>query len=131
MAIVNLGTRTLTIGGTPALYTPFPFLPNQAYAFRFTPTVEFPGDVYSDFVIRPLITAGALANTVAHQVITYPVSPAPFVVLLPFSPLYRVGGDVALFVERVSRSPGFGDNAGNVTLNIIYDDANAIPTWLQ
>lgn len=130
MAIIDLGTRTISIGDLPSEYAPFFFDKDEAYIIRGTTTIEFPNNVYSVFRITPIFTNANNSGTRTHHDISIEITEGSFVFLLPFSGLYADDGTVTIRVERKPLIFGTGDTAGEVTLNLTYDDEASEKTWL-
>ena len=130
MALVNLGTNTLFIGGGAVDYTPFSFRDNRAYLINAIPSVQFPNNVFSEFLIRAVYDNGVNSNFYTHHLLKYPITSRGFVFLLPFSNVYGGNGNVRIEVERLPLIVGGSDEAGTVTLELTYDDSNDIRTWL-
>ena len=130
MAIVSLGTRTLSIGGLPQEYSSFVFRDSKAYLIKATSTIELPENVYSEYRIRGIFTNPNNFSVYTHHLISLPITERESTFLLPFSDLYDGDGSVVLEVERIPFVFGTGDSAGEVTLNLEYDDSNSARTWL-
>lgn len=130
MALVNLGTNTLDIGGGSKTYSSFTFRDDRAYLVNAIPTVEFPNNIFSEFLIRAKYSNGVNSDFYTHHYLRYPIITTGFVFLLPFSNLYGGNGDVTLEAERVPLIYGGSDYAGDVTLQLTYDDRTTVGTWL-
>lgn len=130
MAIVNLGTQILNIGGGGRAYSSFTFRDDRAYLLNAIPTVEFPDNIFSEFLIKAKYSNGVNSDFYTHHLLRYPVTTTGFVFLLPFSNLYGGNGDVTLEAERVPLIYGGSDYAGDVTLQLTYDDSTTVLTWL-
>lgn len=130
MALVNLGTQTLEVGGGAKTYSPFAFRDARAYLINAVPTVEFPNNVFSEFLIRAIYSNGTNFSFYTHHLYRYPIGTRGFVFLLPFSNLYDGNGAVEIEAERVPLILGGSDEAGIVTLELTYDDQTSAQTWL-
>lgn len=130
MAVVNLGTSTVDIGGVPVTYTPFAFRDNRAYLIEARCTIERPNLIFSRFQVRGIFTNSAYSMTYTHHLIDLPLSERNQVFLLPFSNLYDGNGTVTLEVERLPIVRGGGDDTGQVDLQLLYDDSADVRTWL-
>lgn len=130
MAIVDLGTFDVNIGGAPVEFTPFAFNRRRAYLLKAITTIDNPNSIFSRFQIRGIFTNANNFSVYTHHLIDLPVTTRDSVFLLPFSTLYASNGSVTIEAERLSFVTGGGDNAGNVSLNLSYDDAVNTRTWL-
>lgn len=129
MAIVNLGTRTISVGGGPVAFDPFPFLRNRAYAVLFTITAAQPNLIFSYLVVDLLLDLNLGLNIFYPTQYQLDILRSPRILFFPMSPLLQSDGNIFIGVERRNIIRGGGDG-GDVEISCIYDDAGDQPTWL-
>ncbi len=129
MAIVNLGTRTIAVGGSPVVFTPFPFIRTRAYAVLFTITAAQPNLVFSELYVDLFLTLNIGVNIFYPTQYILDILRSPRILFFPMSPLLRSDGNITIGIERRNIIRGGGDG-GDVTINCLYDDAGSQPTWL-
>ena len=130
MVIVNFGIRNMVIGQPPVLFDAISFRDARAYSFFGQFQITNPQEVYSRVIIKTLVDIPNFNNLIGHQRIELDIQPNQFIFLIPFSNLYNGNGTFQIQAERLSNIRGTKDGDSPVTLEIIYDDANDIRTWL-
>lgn len=129
MAIVNLGTFDLAVGGGVETYGSLAYRFNRAYALYLTFTSDnFPA-LFSYVRIFPYIKPnGGLPRLLSHHT-DVQITPEPQVFLFPCSRLFDADGDADFKVKRMSYIRTTGDRP-TVNLTMTYDDNIEEPTWL-
>lgn len=128
MAIVDLGTLNLVVGGGPVAYAAFPYDATTAIGVGAIFSSPNFGSIFSYVEIRVGILSGSLPLFLNAEPIRLDVSSVIQVMFVPFSPLYFGNGNCILTAERIPFWRGAGDGTP-LTLNLLYDDALTVPTW--
>lgn len=131
MAIVNLGTRQLNIGGGMQTFNAYPFKDDKAYLIKGLFTISQINNIFSFVRIRGLITVPGQPSFWAPIVVDLDIIPVPFSFFYPFSPLYDGDGTVVFYGERLPIVPGAGEIGTVVTLNLFYDDNINVGSWYR
>ncbi len=129
MAIVDLGTRIIPVGGGPVAFDPFPFLRTRSYAVLFTITAAQPNLIFSELFVDLFLDLNIGINIFYPTQYVLDILRSPRVLFFPMSPLLRSDGNIIIGMERRNIIRGGGD-VGDVTINCLYDDAGDQPTWL-
>ena len=128
MAIVDLGTQTLTTGLNPVPYTPFAYDENLAYSIGVILTSSNFNQIFSYIRVRTLLQVPgfpAYSPIWCEEIEIIPVNQLFF---FPASPLFFGSGTCQFFAERLPRWRGAGD-ATVCTMQLLYDDALTVPSW--
>lgn len=125
MAIVDLGTRTIAVGGSPVVFTPFPFRTRKAYAVRFIITAAQPNLVFSELIVDLFLELNNGTNVFYPTQYVLDILRSPRDLFFPMSDLIEDDGQVVIGIERRNIIRGGGDG-GDVTINCLWDDANSI-----
>jgi hypothetical protein len=131
MAIVNLGTQVLDIGGGAKSFTPINFKDDRAYLIKGVFTISNPNNIFSLVRVRAFLTLPGQPPFWAASFVELEILPEPFSFFYPFSPLYDGDGTAIFFAERIPKTSGAGELGTVVTLNLFYDDETDIGTWLR
>lgn len=129
MAIVNLGTVVIPVGGTPQSFSPFSINNNRAYGIYFSITAAQPTNIFSFLRVTGQYTRDDGLVHYYHSSYDIEILESPKFLLFPFSNIYNGNGSFQPIVSRVNRIRGGGDS-GDVTIQAQYDDEADIRTWL-
>lgn len=129
MAIVDLGTQTISVNGGPVAFTPFPFDRDRSYAVLFTITATQPNQVFSQLFVDLLLNLDLGINVFYPTQYILDILRSPRILFFPMSPLLQSDGNIIIGVERRNLIRGGGDG-GDVVVNCLYDDDGDQPTWL-
>lgn len=129
MAIIDLGTRQLDIGGGAQGFTPFPFVDSKAYLIKGQFTINNPSNIFSYVRIRTWLTQPGQTPFWAACFAELEIITEPFSIFYPFSSLYDGNGQATFFAERIPRVQGAGEIGTTVSLNLFYDDRVDTKSW--
>lgn len=130
MAIVDLGTRDLVVGQNPVVFDGFSFRDDRAYGIFGQFTISNTFNIFSRVEIRAVVDVPNNFDLLGHIIVPQEIQPRKFIFLYPFSGLYDGNGACRFEAQRLSNFAGGGGQEATVTLNLSYDDANAVRTWL-
>ena len=129
MVVVDLGTVTIPVGGTPQSFAPFSVNDNRAYGIYFDIIVAQPTNIFSFLRVTGEFTRNDLTTHYYHSSYDIEILESPKFLLFPFSNLYNGNGSFRPIIARVNRVRGGGDS-GDVIIQAQYDDQADIRTWL-
>ena len=117
MAVINLGTRSVDVGGAPQLFDPFVYSQSQAYLIAANMTVSNINNVFSFIRVRPLITVSSQPSFYVAPYTDLDIRAVLQAFYFPASSLFRGDGSVVFELERLPFSAGYGDTTSvQVTL---------------
>lgn len=131
MAIVDLGTNVLNIGGGAVGYTPITFRDNRAYLVKGQFTIDTPNNIFSYVRVRAFLTIPNQAPFWASSFVELEILPEPFSFFYPFSTLYDGNGSAQFFAERLPKTFGAGEIGTQVSLNLFYDNRVDTSSWFN
>lgn len=129
MAIVDLGTRIIAVGGGDVSFTPFPYEQDRSYGVTFTITAAQPNLVFSELIVDLFLDLDTGGTIIYPTQYVLDILRSPRILFFPMSPLIGADGDITITIKRQNIIRGGGDG-GDVTINCVYDDANDQRTWL-
>lgn len=128
MAIVDLGTRTIAVGGSPVVFDPFPFNTRKGYAVRFTITAAQPNLVFSELIVDLFLELDNGTNVFYPTQYVLDILRSPRDLFFPMQDLIEDDGQAIIGIERRNIIRGGGDG-GDVTINCLWDNQNTIPIF--
>lgn len=122
MAYISLGTRNLQIGGLPRVYDDIETRRGRSYIFVTDTTIEVPSNLYSFIRFSFRATSSEITGVFLPQVIdlTPIVGQQSIELITPAGIPDRL--DIQIYAQRIPRIFGTGDTAGDINLEILYDE---------
>ena len=131
MAIIDLGTNIVEIGGGAVAYTPINFRDTNAYLIKGQFTIDNPNNIFSFVRVRAFLTIPNQPPYWASSFVELEILPEPFSFFYPFSSLYDGDGSAQFFAERIPKTFGAGEINTQVSLNLFYDDRVDTKSWFN
>lgn len=128
MAILDLGTKSLSVGGGSEQFDPLIYDDKNAYIIYADMTVANIANVFSYVRIKPLITPNNEPSFYLTPYIDLEIMNGLQGFYLPTSSLFNGNGICVFEAERLSLSLGYGDTT-SVSLNLFYDNVVTAKTW--
>lgn len=128
MAIVDLGTQPLFVGGSPTAYAGFPYDATTAIGIGIVFSSPNFSNIFSRIQLRVSLISSGLPVFIDAQPYNIDVLNVIQIQLIPFSPLYFGNGTCILIAERIPFWRGAGDGTP-LSMNLLYDDAVTVPSW--
>lgn len=122
MAFISLGTRNLRVGGIPRSYDEVELRRGRSYIFVTSTTIEIPQNLYSFVRFTFVAKSSELVGTQLPQVIDLDPIVGQQSIELITPPGFPNRTDVEIQARRVARIFGTGDTAGEIELEILYDE---------
>lgn len=128
MAILDLGTKSLSVGGGSEQFDPLLYDVKNAYIIYADIVIANIANVFSFIRIKPLITPNNEPSFYLNPSVDLEIISGLQGFYFPASSLFNGNGVCVFEAERLSLSAGYGDTT-SVTLNLFYDNAISAKTW--
>ena len=130
MAIIDLGTKAVSVGQTRQFYDPFEVDIKKAYLIFAEIQLTNQNNVFSYIRFNFLFTSDEGQGFFLPQTYDLEIFPSTQSFYLPMSELYVDDGLVTPAIIRLSNVRGGSDSDSGLTLCLFYDDDADVKTWL-
>lgn len=128
MAIINLGTRNVQVGGATQQFDPFVFDQTQAYLMVANMAVANVNNIFSFIRFRTLIDIPGQPDFYITPYVDLEIRPVLQGFYFPASSLFRGSGNVLFEIERLPFTRGYGDIV-SVDVSLFFDNAFTVNSW--
>lgn len=122
MAVTSLGKKQLNLGKQPVHYKPIKVKGNESYLLFADISIEILSNIYSDIRLR----FAAMTKEGSYLLLPDVVQMIPLegIQTFEFKLPAAIGGDtmVEIRADRISRLVGGGDTAGNIYMEILFNE---------